>query len=92
MAAKNDPYTITILISLDGDWYKNLNSYIGPFPDTHVIVHFAADTITYEEPTIPPELNSIKNITKYSTNILHPPPKQQHWYIRANEATHIYNR
>ena len=26
---------------------------IGPFPDTHVIVRFAADTITYDEPTTP---------------------------------------
>ena len=57
MTAKNDPYTITILISPDTDWYINFNPYIGPFQDTHVIAHFAADTITYEEPTIPPELN-----------------------------------
>ena len=57
MTAKNDPYTITILISPDIDWYINFNPYIGPFQDTHVIAHFAANTITYEEPTIPPELN-----------------------------------
>ena len=57
MAAQNDPYTITIITSPDTDWYKNPNPHIGPFLDTHVIAHFAADTITYEEPTIPPELN-----------------------------------
>jgi hypothetical protein len=57
MAAQNDPYTITILISPDTDWYKNPNLHIGPFRDTHVIAHFGADTIAYEEPTIPPELN-----------------------------------
>jgi hypothetical protein len=57
MAAQNDPYTITILISPDTEWYKNSNPHTCPFPDTHVIAHFAADTITYEELTIPPELN-----------------------------------
>ena len=57
MAAKNDPYTVTILISPDVDWYKNFNPYIGPFPDTHVIAYSATDTITFEELTIPPELN-----------------------------------
>src|ERR1700738_2071927 len=57
MAAQNDPSTITIIISLDTDWYQNSNPHTGPFPDTHVIAHFTADTITYEEPTIPPELN-----------------------------------
>ena len=54
---QNDPYTITILISPDTDWYKNANPHTCPFLDTHVIAHFAADTITYEEPTIPLELN-----------------------------------
>jgi hypothetical protein len=57
MAAHNDPHTITILVSPDIDWYQNSNPHTSPFPDTHVIAHFAADTITCEEPTIPPELN-----------------------------------
>jgi hypothetical protein len=57
IAAKNDPNTITLLISKDIDWYHNSNPYTGPFLDTHIIAHFAADTIIYEEPTIPPELN-----------------------------------
>jgi hypothetical protein len=30
---------------------------VDPFPDTHIIAYFAPDTITYEEPTIPPFLN-----------------------------------
>ena len=57
MAAKNDPNTITLLISKDIDWYHNFNPYTGPFLDTYIIFHFAADTIIYEKPTIPPELN-----------------------------------
>jgi hypothetical protein len=40
----------------DQNWYHNPNSYNGPFPDSHVITNFKADTIIYEEPTIPPEL------------------------------------
>src|SRR5665213_608406 len=60
MAAQKDPHTITILISPDTNWYQNSNPHIGPFPDTHVIAHFAADTIMYEEPTIPPELNTTR--------------------------------
>ena len=57
LAAKNDPNTITILTILDNKWYQNHTPYIGPFLDTHVIAHIPADTITYEKPTIPLELN-----------------------------------
>jgi hypothetical protein len=57
LAAKIDPYTITIIISPDTNWYQNSDPHSNPYPDTHIIAHFAADTITYEEPTIPPELN-----------------------------------
>ena len=56
LAAKNNPDTITILITTDPTWYHNLHPHKGPFPDSHVITHFKADTITYDEPTIPPEL------------------------------------
>ena len=56
LAAQNNPDTITILITTDPNWYHNLNPHVGPFPDSHVITHFKADTITYDEPTIPPEL------------------------------------
>ena len=41
---------------LDENWYHNPNPHNGPFPYSHIISHFKADTITYEEPTIPPEL------------------------------------
>ena len=61
MAAQHDPRTITILVSPDINWYQNSNPHQGPFPDTRVIAHFVADTITYEEPTIPPELNLPRN-------------------------------
>src|ERR1700737_3068407 len=57
LAAKTDPSILTILISPDTNWYQNFNPHSSPFSDTHIITHFAADTITYEEPTIPPELN-----------------------------------
>ena len=56
LVAKNNPNTITILITTDPNWYHNLHPHEGPFPDSHVITHFKADTITYDEPTIPPEL------------------------------------
>ena len=55
-AAKNDPNTITILITADPNWYHNLHPHEGPFLDSHVITHFKVYTITYDEPTIPPEL------------------------------------
>ena len=56
LAAQNDPDAITILITTDPNWYHNPHPHEGPFPDSHVITHFKADTITYDEPTIPPEL------------------------------------
>ena len=57
LAAKNDPDTVTILTIPDNKWYQNHTPHIGPFRDTHVITHIPADTITYEEPTIPIEMN-----------------------------------
>ena len=56
LAAQNNPDTITILITTDPNWYHNPTPHEGPFPDSHVITHFNADTVTYDEPTIPPEL------------------------------------
>jgi ribonuclease HI len=53
LAAKNDPNTITIVVLPNINWYQDPSPYTGPFPNTHVITQFAADTITYEEPTIP---------------------------------------
>jgi hypothetical protein len=53
LAAKNDPETLTILVIPDINWYQNYSPYTGPFPDTHTIAHFTADTITYDEPINP---------------------------------------
>ena len=53
LAAKNDPNTITLLVIPDTNWYQNYSPHTGPFPDTHVLAHFTADTITYDEPTTP---------------------------------------
>jgi hypothetical protein len=57
LAAQYDPLTLTFLITPDPHWYQNSTPLLGPFPDTHTIIHFEADTITYKEPTIPIELN-----------------------------------
>ena len=57
LAAKNDPNTITILTIPNKKWYQNHTPHIGPFQDTHVIAHIPTDIITYEEPTIPIEMN-----------------------------------
>jgi ribonuclease HI len=57
LAAKNDPNTIILLVTPDINWYQNYSPHIGPFPDTHVIAHFSADTITYEEPINPQNIN-----------------------------------
>jgi len=60
LAAKNDPTTITILVIPDINWYQNYSPHSGPFPDTHIIAHFAADTITYDEPTKYQDLNKTR--------------------------------
>ena len=69
LAAKNDPNTITILVIPDNNWYQNFAPYNGPFPDTHVMTHFAADTITYEEP-INPQSNKTPRIEPLAIRIL----------------------
>ena len=51
LAAKNNPNTLIILVIPDINLYQNYSPHNGPFPDTHTIAHFAADTITYDEPT-----------------------------------------
>ena len=53
LAAKHNPTTVTILTLPDTNWYQNLTPHNGPFPDTHVIAHFATDTITYDIPSTP---------------------------------------
>jgi hypothetical protein len=61
LAAKNDPNTITILVMPNKNWYQDPTPYTGPFPDTHVISHLAADTISYEEPTILQDRQELKS-------------------------------
>ena len=68
LAAKNDPNTITILTIPDNKRYQNHTPHIGPFQDTHVIAHIPTDTITYEEPTIPIEMNK-PQVEPYSIHI-----------------------
>jgi hypothetical protein len=57
LAAKENQDTINILTILDEEWTTNDAPYKTIFDDTHVIIHFPPDTITYTKPTIPPELN-----------------------------------
>jgi hypothetical protein len=57
LVAKNDSNTITFLVIPDINWYQNYSPHTGPFPDTHVLAHFTADTITYDEPTNPQATN-----------------------------------
>jgi hypothetical protein len=64
LAAKQDPETVTFLAIPDTDWYQNQSPYTGPFPDAHTIIHFAADTITYDVPTISNEPNKTSNETR----------------------------
>ena len=70
LAAKRNPDTITILVTTDPNWYHNLNTHEGPFPYSHVISHFKADTIIYDEPTIPPELRTNPRTESHDIRIL----------------------
>ena len=42
------------------NWYQDPSPYTRPFPATHVISYFAADTITCEEPTISQDRQELK--------------------------------
>ena len=64
LAAKQDPETVTFLAIPNTDWYQNQSPYTEPFPDAHTIIHFAADTITYDVPTISNEPNKTSNETR----------------------------
>ena len=70
LAAQNGPATITILVTTDPDWYHNLHPHEGPFLDSHVITHFKADTITYDEPTIQPVLRIEPRIESRDIHVL----------------------
>ena len=61
---------MTILTIPDSKWYQNHTLYIRPFPDTHVIAHIPADTIIYEEPTIPLELHKPRVLEPSTIHIL----------------------
>ena len=52
LAAKHDPnYTSTLIFTPDKNWYQ----HSGPFPGSHIIALFQADSLPYEEPTISPK-------------------------------------
>jgi hypothetical protein len=57
LTAQENQDTITIFTILDEEWTTNDTPYKTKFDDIHVSIHLALDTITYTEPTIPPELN-----------------------------------
>ena len=67
---KNYLNSITILLLPNQNWYHNFNPHNGPFLDSHVITHFKADTITYEEPTNPLKLKIKPGIEKCVLHIL----------------------
>ena len=50
--------------------YHNPNPHNGPFPYSHVITRFKADTIIYVEPTIPPELRMEPRTKKRGIHVL----------------------
>lgn len=56
LAAHTNPSTVTILTIPNHIWYRNFQPLLGLFSNTHVIAHFAADTITYQGPTILPDI------------------------------------
>jgi ribonuclease HI len=70
LAAKENQDTITILTIPDEEWTTNNIPYKTIFDDTHVIIYFPPDSITYTEPTIPPELNKEPRIETLAIRIL----------------------
>ena len=87
---KKNPSTVAILISPDIGWYQNFNPHFDPFPNTHIIAHFAADTITYEEPTIPPELSTPrKELSTLKILCIHHQNNNIGTYEQLNQLTHI---
>jgi hypothetical protein len=70
LTAQENQDTITILTIPDEEWTTNDTPYKTKFDDTHVSIYFAPDTITYTEPTIPPELNKEPHIETLAIRIL----------------------
>ena len=87
LAAKNDPNTVTLLVTPDMNWYQNYSPHTGPFSDTHVLAHFYADTITYDEPTNPQNTNKprIDTLAIHIRCIHH----QQHNFGTSNQIDTI---
>jgi hypothetical protein len=55
----------------DEEWTTNDTPYKTKFDDTHVSIHFLPNTITYNELTIPPELNKEPRIETLPIQILY---------------------
>jgi hypothetical protein len=92
LATKDDPNNITIIISPNTNWYQNFNPYSSPFPNTHIIAHFAVGTLTYEEPTIPPEFNiPRKELSTLQILCIHHQNIHICSYEQLNQLTHIAN-
>ena len=73
-------------------FHQNFNPHSGPFPDTHIIAHFDADTIIYEEPTIPPKLNiPRKELSTLQILCIHHQNNYIETYEQLNQLTHIVN-
>jgi hypothetical protein len=70
LAAKENQDTIIVLTIPDEEWTTNDTPYKTTFEDTHVIIYFPPGSITYTEPTIPPELNKEPRIETLALRIL----------------------
>ena len=70
LAAQEDQDTITILAVPNEEWTINDTPYKTTFDDTHIIIYFPPDSVTYLEPTIPPELNKEPRIETLALCIL----------------------
>jgi hypothetical protein len=70
VAPQENQNTITILTIPNEEWTTNDIPYKTKFDDMHVSIHFTLDTITYKEPTIPPELNKEPRKETLSIKIL----------------------
>jgi len=79
--------------------YSSHHIQIGTKTSTHTpahshthIAHFHADTITYEEPTIPPKLNiPRKELSTLQILCIHHQNNYIGTYEQLNELTHIVN-
>ena len=59
LAAKIGPHITTIMTIPNNNWYQNFKPQIGPFLDNHIIAYIPTNTLIFEEPNIPPELNKL---------------------------------